>query len=130
MNDPLATVQSLYACFGRDDLPGLLALLDDSVRWQFIGDRAAPYTGTVVGKAPVAEWFGAVASVDDVRAFEPRQYLVGTDHVTVLGWERCVARATGRPFEAEWVHVWRLQGGRVTAFVGQFDSEAAARAHA
>jgi len=130
MNDPLNVIQEAYACFGRGDLPGLLALMTPDVDWEFQGDRAAPYTGRVRGTAAVGEWFAAVAQADDIRAFEPREFFAGTDHVTVIGHERTVARATGREFECGWVHVFQLREGRVARFFGMLDSEASGAARA
>ena len=126
MPDALNLVQTAYAAFGRGDIPALLNMLTEDVRWQFIGDRKAPYTGTVTGRDQVGEWFGAVAQADDIQAFEPRQFLVGPDHVTVLGWERTVTKPAGRRFETEWVHVWRLRDGRISSFWGALDTEASA----
>jgi ketosteroid isomerase-like protein len=128
MSDPLATVHSIYAAVGRGDLPGLLGLLSTDVSWQFVGDRKAPYTGTVRGHGQVAEWFGLVAANDGIQAFEPREFLVGPDHVTVIGWERTQALPNGRVFECDWVHVWQLKDGLATRFFGIYDSEAAANA--
>jgi uncharacterized protein len=128
MADALTLVQSAYAAFGRGDIPALLNMLTEDVRWQFTGDRKAPYTGTVIGHSQVGEWFGAVAQADDIQAFEPREFLVGPDHVTVLGWERTVSKPGGKPFETEWVHVWRVRDGRIASFWGMFDTEAAANA--
>jgi ketosteroid isomerase-like protein len=128
MADHLTTVQTAYAAFGRGDIPALLAMLSDDVQWQFIGDRKAPYTASVKGHRQVAEWFGAVARVDDIQSFEPRQFLVGADHVTVLGWERTLTKTAGKPFECEWVHIWRVRDGRITSFWGMLDTEASAGA--
>lgn len=127
---PLAIVQAGYAAFGRGDLPALLALMQPDVRWRFIGDRRAPYTRTAQGHDDVARWFGQVAAADAIQAFEPREFLVGPDHVTVLGWERTAALPGNGVFECEWVHVWRLRDGKVASFWGLLDSEAATRARA
>jgi uncharacterized protein len=128
MPSALATVQNAYACFGRGDIPALLDLLSPDVSWQFVGDRRAPYTGRVSGPAAVAAWFGAVAQADDIQAFEPREFLVGENHVTVIGWERSAAKPSGRAFECEWVHVWTVRDGRIPRFWGMLDSEAVATA--
>lgn len=57
-----------------------------------------------------------------------RQLLVGTDHVTVLGWERTVSNPAGKAFECEWVHVWRVRDGRISSFWGMLDTAASASA--
>lgn len=126
--DLLGTVNAAYGAFGRGDIPALLQQLHPDVSWQFIGDSAAPYTGRVQGHDGVMRWFGQVAQSDQIQSFEPREFLVGTDHVTVIGWERTVAMPGGGLFESEWVHVWKLRDGQVTSFLGILDSEAAARA--
>jgi ketosteroid isomerase-like protein len=124
MANPLTLVQDAYAAFGHGDVPALLNLLTPDVRWEFAGDRKAPYTGRV----QVGEWFLAVAQADGIQAFEPRQFLVGPDHVTVLGWERSQALPGGKVFEAEWVHVWQVRDGQLARFWGMLDTEASARA--
>lgn len=125
---PLQIIQALYEAFGRGDLPGILAQLHPDVRWQFVGDRAAPYTSTVTGHEAVMHWFGQVAQADDIQAFEPRQFFAGPDHVTVTGTESTIARPGGRRFECEWVHVFQLRDGKVASFWGMLDTEAAGRA--
>jgi len=128
MTSPLTLVQQAYAAFGSGDIPGLLALLSPDVRWEFAGDSKAPYTGRFSGHGQVAEWFQCVAQADGIQAFEPREFLEGPDHVTVLGWERTQALPGGRVFECEWVHVWQARDGRLTRFWGMLDTEAAVRA--
>lgn len=129
MSDALSHVQTVYGCFGRGDIPALLDRLAPQVVWQFIGDKRAPFTGRFVGRAQVAEWFGHVAGSDGIQAFEPREFLVGADHVTVIGWERTQALPAGKVFETEWVHVWQLDAtGQITRFLGIYDSEAASLA--
>lgn len=123
-----AVVSSIYQAFGRGDLPAILALLDDRVRWQFIGPRGLPITGSFVGRDAAAGWFGAVAAHEGVQAFEPREMIDAGRHVTVLGWERTQALPAGAVFETEWAHVWTVEDGRVTRFWGIYDSEASANA--
>jgi ketosteroid isomerase-like protein len=119
MNTPTEIVQSVYAAFGRGD-----------IRWEHKGSIGLPYMGVFQGKAAVARWFGHVAENDDVQAFEPRQFLAGPDHVTVLGWERTRALPGGGVFETDWVHVFEVRGGRVSRFVGCYDTAAVAAARA
>lgn len=127
---PLEIVQSAYAAFGRGDVPAFLAELTPDVRWQFTGAPEAPYTGTFVGHDAVQAFLGGVAATDDIRAFEPRRFLAGPGHVTVIGWEDTVVRTTGRAFQVEWVHVFEVRGDRISGFWGLYDTAPAARAMA
>ena len=125
---PLVTVQQLYGAFGAGDLPAFVALLAPDVRWRFIGAPGLPYTGEVKGPEAVQKWLDAVMQTDEIQAFEPREFFAGERHVTVIGWEKTVARSTGRPFEADWLHVFEVDGGRVQRFLGMYDTAAAAEA--
>ncbi len=129
MPSPTETVQSLYAAFGAGDIAKILDLVSDDVRWTFHGQLPdVPYLGTAVGKEALQRWFGQVAQEDDIQAFEPREFLAGGDHVTVLGWERTRAVPTGRVFESDWVHVWTVRGGKAVRFEGFYDTAAVAAA--
>jgi uncharacterized protein len=130
MSNPTEIIQSMYAAFGRGDVPALLEMLTDDVEWTHRGSIGLPYMGTVRGKAAVARWFGQVAELDGIQAFEPREFLAGPDHVTVLGWERTQALPRGKVFETDWVHVFNVRDGKVTRFIGTYDTAASAAARA
>jgi ketosteroid isomerase-like protein len=120
-------VRAAYNAFGRGDIPAIVHLLSEDVDWRFIGPKRLAYTGRFK-KAEVADWFAAVAAADDFQAFEPREFIPGGEHVTVLGWERCAAIPSGRVFESEWVHVFTVKRGKITRFFGIYDTEASASA--
>ncbi len=42
--------------------------------------------------------------------------------MVVLGWEKTVARDTGKPFECEWAHVFTVKDGKVNRWRGFFDT--------
>lgn len=128
MSNPSEVIQSIYAAFGRGDVAGVLEMLSDDVEWTHRGSIGLAYMGTFRGKPAVAQWFGDVAAVDGIEAFEPREFLAGPDHVTVLGWERTRALPGGGVFETDWVHVFNVKDGRVTRFIGSYDTAASAAA--
>jgi ketosteroid isomerase-like protein len=124
----LEGVRQAYQAFGRGDVPAVLDLVAEQVDWQFRGAKRLPYTGAFKTKAEVARWFTSIAEVDDIQGFEPREFIDGGDHVTVLGWERTAARPGGKVFETEWVHVFTVRGGKIVRFWGIYDTEASAAA--
>jgi len=117
-------VQQAYAAFGRGDVEGILALLTDDVDWRFFASAGIPYAGRYTGKQQVHAWFGTVAESDDIQKFEPREFLEGPDHVTVLGWEQTRPRPDGKVFESEWVHVFTFKNGKVSRWIGTLDTAA------
>jgi len=123
-------VRVAYAAFGRGDLPAILGLVADNVDWKFRGSRGLPYTGAFRTKDEVAGWFASIPEVDEILAFEPREFIPGGEHVTVIGWERTRARPGGKVFETEWVHVFTVRAGRIVRFWGMYDTEASAESRA
>jgi len=128
MPTPTQIVQDAYAAFGRGDMPALLALLSDDIEWTFHGSIGLAYMGTVRGKPAVARWFGQVAELDGIQALEPREFFAGPDHVTVIGWERTQALPAGGMYETDWIHVFQVRDGKITRFVGCYDTAASAAA--
>ena len=121
-------VQSAYSAFGRGDTPALLSLIADDVEWKFIGAKGLPYTGTFRTRDEVANWFAGIPEVDDVLAFEPREFMPAGDNVTVIGWERTQTRPSWEVFETEWAHVFTVRNGRIVRFWGICDTDASAAA--
>ena len=125
---PLEVVQSTYQAFGRGDLGAVMQNLADSAEWKFVGSRGLASTGSFRGKPQIARFFAALAQENEILEFEPREFLAGDDHVTVLGRERTRDRGTSKVFEAEWVHVFTVRDGLVTRYWGMLDTEAEGQA--
>jgi uncharacterized protein len=125
--EALAVVQSAYEAFNRGDISALLDLLADDVEWKFCGSKGLPYTGTFRGKDETAKFFASIPEVEDILAFEPREFIPADDKVAVLGWERSQARS-GKVFESEWVHIFTARDGRIVRFWGMYDTQASAEA--
>jgi ketosteroid isomerase-like protein len=104
-------VQGTYEAVGRGDIPALLDLLTDDVQWTFQGPSTIPFSGTRRGREGVAEFFSLVGGNLEFQEFEPR-------------FERSLVRSTGRTFEQEWAHVYRLRDGKVAEFVALEDTAA------
>lgn len=117
-------VQSAYAAFGRGDVPGLLALLDQNVEWQTPGPSDLPTAGTRRGHAQVAEFFGTLGQIVDIEHFEPHTFIADGERVVVLGRETYKVRATGNRLNSEWCHVFTIRNSRVVAFQEYIDASA------
>ena len=119
-----AVVKQVYEAFLRQDVPGILALVADTVDWEFVGSTTLPYAGRRRDHKGVADFFAAVAQSDDVHEFEAREFFESGEHVAVLGWERATARDTGHAFESEWSHSFTVKNGKVTRWRGFFNTAA------
>ncbi len=117
-------VQETYEAVGRGDLPALLDLLTDEVEWTFQGPSLIPFAGTRRGRERVAEFFSLVGDNLVFEQFEPHEFVAQGDTVVVLGFERSLIKATGRTFEQEWAHVYKLREGKVATCLALEDTAA------
>lgn len=120
----LKTVQGIYSAFGRGDVPALLNYLDENVDWEMVGPPNSPITGNRRGKSGATEFFVAVAQSEDMKAFEPREFIADGDTVVVWGFESFVVKSTGRAFQSDWAHLWWFKAGKVAKFRGFNDGYA------
>ena len=129
MATPLETVQSVYAAFGRGDIPGILDMLADDVAWQTVGDAADyPLFRQWPGRAGAAQFFATLVSLEDITHFEPQSFDAAGDKVFVMGRIESTVKASGQKVAYEWIHVWTVRGGKVVAWKEWLDGAVLARA--
>lgn len=113
----VATVQDIYAAFGRGDIPAILEVIADDCRWEAWADNSAqragvPYLQLRVGASGVAEFFAAVAELD-IHHFQVLGLLTGRDQVAAEILIDASTPAGGR-FRDEELHLWTLSDdGRI-----------------
>ena len=80
-------VKDAYAAFGRGDVNGILALVDDNVDWQAVKgtECVLPTAGQRRGRKAVGEFFAQIASTIAFDAFEPREFVAQGDTVVAIG---------------------------------------------
>ncbi|MBT2323758.1 nuclear transport factor 2 family protein [Variovorax paradoxus] len=116
-----------YAAFASRDIPALLALLAGDVEWRFLGspETGTPYGESCRGKQQVGEFFEKLAQADEILEFEPREFLEGPMHVTVLGRIKGRALPDGKVHESEWVHVFAWKDDtKISRWIGTGDTAA------
>jgi uncharacterized protein len=124
----LQVVQNSYAAFGAGDMETLLSLQHEDVVWVYPG-VGLPLSGTYNGQAGVISFFQGVGANEDIQALEPREFIADGDKVVVLGYEKVIARSTGRPYECNFAHVWTVRDGKIVRMEFFLDTEAVAAAY-
>ena len=115
--DPRAVVQKLYGAFETGDIKAVLGLIADDATWTYYGpDYILPFAGTFHGPEGVGEFFRIVdETLADPRAGQ-REFLVSGNQVTVPGWEESTVRSTGARYRVDNVHLFTVEGGKITKF--------------
>jgi ketosteroid isomerase-like protein len=123
MPDNKAFVQSLYAAFGRGDIPFILAHADETIAWSSNdGSGAVPWGGPRQGRQEVQHFFDALAAHLEFEVFDPRRFAAEGDLVFVQGRTVAKVKATGRRFDMKWVHLFTIEGNRVKRFEEFYDT--------
>ncbi len=122
-------VRGIYDGFAAGDVAAVLGAMSPDIVWNEaenfpLADRN-PYVGpqAVAGGvfARLAEdWNGFSVSIDEL--------LDAGDAVVAIGRYRGASRATGRAVDAQFVHIWRIEGGKAKAFQQHTDTLQFARA--
>jgi ketosteroid isomerase-like protein len=116
-SENIALVQSLYAAFGRSDIGNIVAALAPDVSWEVVGRSSDyPILGKRKGQQGVQEFFGQVGALQQADKFAPGEFYTSGDKVFVTGHYAWTIKKTGRKVAADWVRVFSVKGGKVTAF--------------
>ena len=120
-------VRVLYAGLATGDIPAALAVLAPDVNWT----EAAgfPYAGTYHGRDEVLEKvFARLGSEWDGFKAVPESIIGEGDSAAAIGWYSGTYRATGKAFEARYVHWFRVVDGLITTFEQVADTAIVGRA--
>jgi ketosteroid isomerase-like protein len=117
MPDNTALIQSLYQAFAAGDVPTVIDTLDPAIQWNeaesFIYADGNPYIGPQAVLTGVFMRIGA--DFDGFQAI-PEKFLSDGDTVAAFGRYRGKYKMTGGSVDAQFVHVFTLTNGKVTAF--------------
>jgi ketosteroid isomerase-like protein len=113
---PIEIARSSYDAFARDDLDGVLADLDDNIEWQQA--QGLPHGGVYRGIPDVRRNIFDPLDRDwwDEFTAAPTEFLDAGGEIVVLGRYRGIAKDTGNALDVPFVHVWTIDGGKVTRF--------------
>lgn len=120
----IQTVQSIYAAFGRGDIPAILGHLADDVAWEYDKEASGvPWLVPRRGRAEVTKFFESLAAVD-FQQFLPKTQIAGGNLVVALNDVAFTVKATGKRFvEEDEVHLWHFDdAGKVKRFCHKTDT--------
>jgi ketosteroid isomerase-like protein len=124
-------VQSLYAAFGRGDIGTIVKAMAPDVTWTVTGRQSDhPLLGTRSRQNGVQEFFGMLSQIQEPTEFAPRDFYPAGDKLFVLGHYRWKMRKSGRTVESDFIHIFTLRDGKVTAFREFTDTAQFAEAYA
>lgn len=115
------TIEKVYQALAVGDVPTVLGLLDDNVKWTEAA--SFPYAGTYHGPQAVLE--GVIAKLGgewDGFKVEPSKLVAEGDEVISLGTYSGTYKATGKSFLARYAHAWTVKHDKIVRFEQIVDS--------
>ncbi len=117
----LSLIQGAYDAFAKGDVPGVLGILSSDIAWTEA--EGFPYGGTYNGPNAVLEGVFMRLGADwESFAVAPAEFIDGGDAVVVLGKYSGTYKATGKSFQADFAHVWKIKDGKAIRFVQYVDT--------
>lgn len=119
MGNNIETVNSIYAAFGRGDIPAILECLSDEVQWEQWDDNSAqragvPWMQARQGKAGVIQFFEGLSQLH-IRDLQVLAVMGGEHQVAVEVVIDVSIPAAGCHFRDEELHLWTFNAsGKVT----------------
>ncbi|MGR5968659.1 nuclear transport factor 2 family protein [Bacillus paranthracis] len=115
----LEIIRSTYEGSASSNAKHLAEALSEKVEWTEA--EGFPYGGTYIIMKNVFSRLGS--EWDDYKASVTTYYEVsGKDVIIAEGMYSGVYKETGKSFEAEFVHVWQLENGKIIKFKQCVDS--------
>jgi uncharacterized protein len=115
-NPNVGLIQSLYAAFARGDIDSVVASTTSDVVWGLDGrEQDMPFLRRFEGPQGVRQFFQVLAEVHEITSFTPREFYADADKVFVIGGYSWIMKPSGRAGESEWVHIWTIRNGKVSA---------------
>lgn len=117
-------IEQLFDAFSQGDVESILAALAEDVDWQGpVSEHAGslPWAGHRRGREQVAEYFREFAASSEWHPMKDATFTAAGDRVVVEGRNQNRARATGRPYEHQWVMVFTIRAGQIARFRHYYD---------
>ena len=113
-NEPLATVERMFAAFGAGDLDALIETVHPDSRWIYLGANPELTKAEFVGRASVRKFFETILERLDITEFNTDEFIVDGDTVVVFGSEAGKVKATGKTFRNEWTQKYVVKDKQIT----------------
>lgn len=118
----------LYDAFSKKEINKIIEMLCDDVEWGEPDNPFNPAAGTRKGHAGFLEWVNIGKDAEDTLILEPKKFLTDNDSVAVIGYMKCLAKPTGKTYESDYVHFFKIKDNKVSKFQEFFDTYIAGEA--
>ena len=112
MSENVDVLKRGYDAFNSGDQQGLADVFAEDVRWEGSNDERIPGGGTYDGRDEALQALGEAAGAFDSISSQPDEFIEQGDTVVVLGHTEGQTNA-GNQVKVPFVHVWRMEDGKI-----------------
>ncbi len=116
MATALEVVKQVYDRFAEGDLDGFLTLCSEDIEWVVNGPSALEKCQAFHGISGVRKFLELLGNTWEFNSFKPQKFFVDDMTVIVLGEETGAYKASGKPFQNRWAHVFEVQEEHIVNF--------------
>ena len=114
--------------FSKKEINKIIEMLCVDFEWGEPDNPYNPAAGTRKGHAGFLEWVNIGKDAEDTLILEPKKFLTDNDSVAVIGYMKCLAKPTGKTYESDYVHFFKIKDNKVSKFQEFFDTYIAGEA--
>ena len=127
-NENVRLIETIYAAFSSGDIQTILNNSTSNAQWINHGPATVPYMGDFSGR--LTAFFQAIGETTTDAKVIPDKFVAQGDTVVALARYTATVRSTGARIDTPLAHIFTVQNGKVTSWIGFSDSAAVAAAHA
>jgi ketosteroid isomerase-like protein len=117
---PTQLVESLYAAFGRGDIPFIVAHFAAGAG--FHQPKSLPWGGDYRGPEGAAEFFRRLDEGVQTTGFAVTESVEAGHDVFSFGTHDAIVRKTGTPVSIQWMFRWTIEQGKVVNYQAYYDA--------
>jgi ketosteroid isomerase-like protein len=111
-SEGVATLRAAYDAFKRQDIPTVMAALDDEIEWT--SPDNLPFGGTFRGHAGVGQFFGQLPEYWKELNVDPEEFIDEGDVIVVP--VHLTGAGAGGSLDSKTLHLWRMRAGKAVSF--------------
>ena len=119
---PKQTIETIFAAFGRGDIPGILAHIAPDCVWR--QPKTVPWGGDHHGPEGAQNFFAKLNEVSETTHWEVNEVIEQGENVFAFGRHGAKGRKTGKTEVSEWAFRFKVKNGKVTYYSGYPDTAA------
>lgn len=122
-------VKQAYSDYLKGDIPASVDWFTEDAEFIQPGGSEVPLPGIYHGREQIAWFVSNLLTMVEFTDYELQEFIAKGDQVIVLGHYEGRFRSSGKTFASDWVHVFKIDNGKISQYQVYHDTVAIASAY-